>query len=347
MGFFISTFVLLIDKLVNLANLILSKGVNFLTVLRLFLYLIPSLLYLTIPMGFLMASLLTFGKLSEDNEIIAMRCSGISLYHIISPILLLSLMASILLVIYNNNFAPSLQFCFKKLYYEIIYKDPLLKFDEYTFTHIQNYQIYIERINKRKNELRGIIIYKKEKDLDLPTLIVAKSGRLFNPKSGVAVLKLKEGSIQKKDFVDPTKYERLFFQNYEIPLNLSRTRNFTFNKSIMEMESSKLQEKIKKLKNDNLPTATLEVWYYIRYAIAFTSFAFALIGIPLGIKSHRGKKSFGFGLSLILFFIYYLLLSVTLTLGERDILNPKLNVWIPNIVTGITGFILIYKTEKG
>ncbi|MCK5533949.1 LptF/LptG family permease [bacterium] len=347
MGFSISTFVLLLDKFVDLANLILSKGVNIFLVLRLFLYLIPSLLYLTIPMGFLMGSLLTFGKLSADNEIIAMRSSGLSLYHIISPILLLSLTVSLLLVFYNNNYAPRLQFSFKKLYYEIIYKAPLLKFDEHTFTNVQNYQIYIEKINKKKNELKGIVIYRKEKKSDLPTLIIAQSGSLLNPQKEVFTLKLKDGSIQKKDSKNPDKYGQLFFQNYEIPLNFSKTKDFSLNKSVLEMDSRELKEKIKTLKKDNAPTSSLEVWYYIRWAIAFTSFAFTLIGIPLGIKAHRGKKSFGFGLSLILFFIYYLLLSISLTLGERGFIDPRLDVWIPNIITGTAGFILLYKTEKG
>ncbi len=347
MGFFISTFVLLLDKFVDLANLILSKGVNIFLVLQLFLYLIPSLLYLTIPMGFLMGSLLTFGKLSQDNEITAMRSSGLSLYHIISPILFLSFTVSILLVVYNNNFAPQMQFSFKKLYYEIIYKAPLLKFDEHTFTNIQNYQIYIEKINKNKNELEGIIIYKKEKNSDLPTLIIAKSGNLLNPQKGVSILKLKDGSIQKKNSKNPTQYGQLFFQNYEIPLNFSKTKDFSCNKSVMEMKSNELKEKIRKLKNDNVSTSSLEVWYYIRWAIAFTSFAFTLVGVPLGIKAHRGKKSFGLGLSLILFFIYYLLLSLSLTLGERGLINPRLDVWIPNIITGIAGLVLLYKTEKG
>lgn len=96
------TFALVSGNFLKLSDLIVNKGVHFSTVIKLFVYLIPYLLSYTLPMSLLASVIIAFGKLSQDNEITALRASGISLYSIMRPVILLSVAVSLFSVFINN-----------------------------------------------------------------------------------------------------------------------------------------------------------------------------------------------------------------------------------------------------
>lgn len=343
LALFLFTFVLIMERIFDSINLLLSKGVSLSSVLSLLGYILPSILVYSIPMAILAGTLLCFGRLSSDNEIIGIQASGVSLYTIFYPVLILSLLVSISMVSFNQQVAPRSYSQFRKLYYEIIHKNPVLKLEERTFFEIKDYMLYVEKVKQKKGKLSGIIMYEMKKE-GFPTLITAQNGDMVSTEQQL-VFRLFNGSIQNKDKDDPNKYTITYFKNYDISLDLTQTPPPLATR-IREMEKSQLLKEIKKLKQENIPTRSLEVEYHGRKSIAFASFVFCLIGIPLGIKTRQKGKSIGFGLSLVLSLIYWFLLVEGIMLGEKGFTPPLLGVWIPNLIIGITGIGMIYRTAK-
>jgi len=343
LALFIFTFILIMERLFDSINLLISKGVSLSSVIQLLGYVLPSVLVYTIPMAILAGTLICFGRLSSDNEITAIQASGVSLYSIFSPVIILSLIVSIFLVSFNEKIAPRAFNRFRQLYYQIVQRNPILKLEERTFLEIEDYRLYVEKIKQKKGKLSGIIMYQME-EAGFPTLITAQRGNMVCNEQQV-LFRLFDGSIQQKDKYDPNKYSITYFENYDISLDLSQTPPPTA-KRIRQMEKSELLQEIRKLKQDNIPTYSLEVEYHQRKSLAFASFVFCLIGIPLGIRARKGGKSIGFSLSLGLFLLYWFLLVEGITMGERGIAPPLLGVWIPNLIIGIAGAWMIYKTAK-
>ncbi len=346
LGWAVFTFIVLMDKIFDLLGIFISKGIAFTTIVRLFGYIFPTFFPLTIPMAFLIATLLTFGRFSEDNEITACRSSGIKIIFLIQPILFISLLGSLGLIHFNKFIAPRLQNKFKDLYREILVKSPTLKLDNHSFTKIQNYWIYIEKIDHKKSKLKGIIIYRRE-DKGTLNQISAKQGTISATKENLT-FNLEKGSIEYFNPESLSHYNQIFFNNYTITLNLSASleqqkKNF---KAPREMTTEELLAEIQKMKEEKIPPTIFITEYQLRPALAMACFVFALIGTGLGIKIKRGGKSIGFGLSLIVIFLYYLFLIVGTTLAEKSILPPVIAVQLPNLIFGFIGTFLIFQFNK-
>src|SRR5579862_8005709 len=102
-GVAVFSFMLVLDKLFDMADLVLNRGASAWLVLKMFAIFVPTILPLTVPMAFLLASLVTFGRLSQDGEITAVRAAGISLWKISWPILGLAAIVSIMLLPFNRD----------------------------------------------------------------------------------------------------------------------------------------------------------------------------------------------------------------------------------------------------
>jgi lipopolysaccharide export system permease protein len=342
-GLAIFTFILLMDRIFDLTNLIVTKGVDINTVGTLLLYTLPFSISLSIPMALLMATLMAFGRLSHDNEITAMKASGINTYRIMLIPIIFALALSILMLFFNDVVVPASNYAFKKLYLNIIYKHPSIKLEEHTFVDLKDHRLYIEKINSKTSQLENIIIYKNSDN----TLITAARGNLSAGKDSLT-LDLHDGTIHSVDNKNPLGYNRVAFNDYAITLDLGDeiSQEKIAQKSIREMNTGELKTQIENFKKNNINTNVLSVELYQRTAIPFACLAFVLIATPLGIKTQRGSKSIGFGLSLILIFIYYMLLLLGITVGEKGWLPPLIAIWIPNLFMGVCGIIFMIKTAK-
>lgn len=342
-GLAIFIFILLMDRIFDLANLIITKGVSIYTVGRLLVYTLPFSISLSVPMALLMATLIGFGRLSQDNEITAMKASGINTYRIMMVPLFFALLLSIFMMFFNDSVVPSSNYAFKKLYYNIIYKHPIIKLQEHTFVDLKEHRLYIEKINPKTSVLENVIIYKNNED----TLITAARGKSKSHKGGIS-LQLEDGTIHTLNKENPLEYNRVSFNSYNITLDISTDisqRRIT-QKSIREMNRKELKTEIKKFKKQKINANSLLVELYLRSVIPFACLAFVLIATPLGIRTKRGTKSIGFGISLVLIFIYYLLLLVGITVGEKGWMPPLIATWIPNIFIGLLGVFFMIKTAK-
>lgn len=344
----IFTFILLMDRIFDLVNMVISKGVGLLVIGRLLSYTLPFTLTLSIPMATLLAILLALGRLNQDNEITAIRASGVSTLTIMRPLLIASCLLSLLSIYFGDRLVPATNHKFKNLYAEIIFKQPVLKLEEHTFIEIKDTKLYFDEINKNDSTFKGVIIYQKEKD-SLPLMIIAEHGNFRGDSQRGLVLTLYNGVRHLVDKNDLFKYNRIYFNSYMLSINMEQNaaQNAIRYKSLREMSKRELKAEIKRLREQKFSGSTIEVEYHMRNVISFACLTFALIGIPLSLRPKQTAKGLGWGLSIILISVYYLLLIMGVTLGERGLLKPGLAVWLPNIILGAFGLHLSHKVIRG
>lgn len=346
-GLMLFTIILLMDKILKLIELIVTRGVSFSQILMLLLFISPSFLIFTIPIAVLLGTLLTFGRLSGDNEITAFKASGMSLYQLFLPISIFSFCAYLLtsfLVLYG---LPLGNRGFKATLYQIAQSKADVDIKERVFNDaFDGLVVYVDKIPIQGKKMEGILIY-DERDRGKLNTIFAKEGFLIsNPNSQEVLLRLLNGDIHR---FDPRSnvYQKAQFDTYDLKLELAKIFTAIGRKlKDKEMSIGDIKEKIEKMKGTAEDPTPLKVELHKRYAFPFACIVFALIGVPLGIQPRRSGRSFGFIFSILILLAYYISLTASEILAVRQTIPPFLAGWAPNFLFGGLGIYLLLKVAK-
>lgn len=342
------TFVMLAGNIIKIVDMVINKGVQLSYILKLLFFLTPYLLSYTIPMAMLCATLLVFGKLSGDNEITAMKASGLSLYRITAPVLIVSLIFSIYSLYLNDRLVPKAHLEMRKTMRDIGLRSPAAYIEAGTFIRsFKDYIIFIYEING--NRLNNIRIYQPQKDKPTRTIVAAKGEFIPIPEERIVKLKLIDGTTEEPIPTDPTNFYKLNFKTYYMTLNLEKPKKTSKNikKKTKDMTFRELNEEMKNIKATGIADVSpLLTRIHKKIAMSFAGLAFVLIGLPLAIKTHRSEKSIGFGISLAILIVYWLLLATGNVCSIKKIMPPWLAMWLGNIIFITVGTLLFYKTAK-
>ena len=222
-GLMTLTIILLMDKIFKLIELIITRGTSVTHILRLLLFIAPSFLTFTIPMSILLATLLSFGRLSSDNEITAFKASGVSLYQLFWPILCLSVVAyfvTTFLVLYglpwgNRGFINTL-YVIAQTKADIDIKERVFNDD------FEGLVVYVDTVPTQGRKMQGVLIH-DEREQGKSNTIFSSEGYLFNdPKSHEVVLRLVQGEIHRLELKTQT-YHKIQFDTYDLKLELAKT----------------------------------------------------------------------------------------------------------------------------
>jgi len=219
LGFGVVTFILVMDMLFDYLDLIVNRGVAVGAVGQLFALSLGYIVALSVPCAVLVAVLMTFGRLSQDNEVTALRASGVNLGSVLIGPLLVSALLAAGLTLFNNYVLPETNHAFANLLIDIHRMRPTVKLQEGVFlTDLPGFNLLVQSVNGRTNEMRGITIYQINAD-GPPTTIMAKRGFLsYTPDGRTAVLELKDGEIHEipSDEGGARKYRRVVFKTHVI-----------------------------------------------------------------------------------------------------------------------------------
>jgi len=342
----LSFLMIIVGNLKKIADLVINKGVDIFSVAKLFLLMTPYMITYALPISILVAVLMSLGRLSSDNEIIAIRSSGINLFRLILPLITLGLILSLSLLLFNDRAASYAHFEYRKTLIRIGVKNPTAAFEEGVFINsFQKYVLFIYKVDQKRNRLLNVRIYEPQGD-DKPTrTIVAKGGEFITiPEKNSVKLKLIDGTSDEPDPNNPTNFYKLNFRTYFMNLNMADAqKDKRLEKKEKEMTIQELRSEIKRMKSLNINPAPLIVLIHEKLTLAFSCLIFVLLGAPLAIITRRREKSINIGIAILIIAIYYPLLIGCESIGMENHMNPALIMWIPNIIFGTLGTVLTYR----
>jgi lipopolysaccharide export system permease protein len=345
---FILTFVLLMGKILQIMDLMINKGISVFTMAKIIFFLLPSFMLFTIPIALLISILIAMGRLSADNEITALKTSGISLMQIYYPIAIASLITFIITIIVGYFLVPQSNFATKRLLFTVAQQNANIGIKEKVFnSDFKGFLLYAERIPVNKNYMEGVIVSDNRIIGEQNTILAKKAFLVSDPESMTVKLELENGSIHTVSS-DLKNYRKIDFNSYDIRLDLSTAlANLDeSSKSSTEMTMTELLEKMKKPGMDKAAIRELAIEVHKKFSIPLSCIFFGLLALPLGIKSHRAIKSWGFAVGIIVVSVYYLLRIGGEALVETGHLSPEIGVWTPNFIFAFLGIYLLYMANK-
>ena len=344
---FAMTMILYLDKFLFLAEMIVNRGVSFIEMVMMMIYISPAFFAITIPMAVLMASVVTFNQFSVNNEWVAMKSCNWSFIELMKPVLFFSLFAYFIANIVMFWAVPWGNQSYKVLVYDIIKNRANVDIQPNVFNRDFKNLILLVKEHHQNSQLKGVFIADTTNP-EAPQIITSEEGVIFpNPETLKIQLKLNNGTIHELSN-ERGDYQTLNFDRYDINLSLPDTERLEKKALIgnKELSYSKIKEKIKDMKAKGHPTSGPEVELSKKFSIPFTCLLFAILGAPFGIKSSRSGKSGSFGVTVAVIMVYYIGLILTQNLGRIGKIHAYTSVWIPNIILLSVVVYVVYKMQK-
>jgi len=347
MTIFISTFVGLIGVVSKLFRMI-SGGDGSDIMFYFVAYNMPKLLCYTLPIGILVATVLTFNRMSADNEITALRASGISLLQIISPVILLAIIISGISWWLNFNVAPEYTAKARVMAKSQAYKNPVMLLQPgKPFAMFPGYYILIG--GKKDTKIEDIHIYVQDKKGNLTQNITATHGEIsVDPVTQTMTLILEETTIAKIDPNNPKNIDRLLAGRWQQSFNYGKAANRK--PVVMKCKYMSLKQLLAwvsmttanggKLAHYRVEEFMIEL--HKRAAWSITPFTFILIAIPLGLQMARRETAAGLVGCVVVAALYYIpmvLFSETI----KPKYHPEYFMWGLNLGLQGLGIVLLWR----
>lgn len=339
LGIAVFTLILIMGRLIKLTELVVSRGVPLADVSRMIMYLMPSFLVFTIPMAFLLAVLLAFGRLSTDNEITIIKASGISLIQIMPPVLACALVATIFTLMASLIGVPWGNSAFKDISFKVLKQNVSATIREKVFwDEIPGMILYTEHYNDQRHTLQGVIIH-DGRNPERPMTIFARDGVVTGGSDSHALkLSLNSGSIHAAGKGE--EYRLVAFGEYIMTVG-SEDGGSILGRNEQDMSVTELRKQFASVSIPFQTRMKMMSEFHGRFAFPFASIVFAFIAVPLGIQNRRSGKSAGFSVSIGILLTYYLMLSFLRTLAEKGSVPPFIALWLPNMIFLGIGFYLL------
>lgn len=341
-------FVFLMTTMLKITDLVVNYRVGLATVARIMIYLVPSFMGFVIPMSTMMAILLAFLKMSNDNEIIALKAGGVSLYHLMPPVLLFCIMAFFSTVFMTVFGLPWGKNAVKEMLLDLNTSSYGALLKERTFNDgFKGIMIYVNKTDPKTKALIDVFVEDRNNRGTVITITAPRGQMIESPENDTFHMRLYDGFVNQVQLKDKSAHG-IRFETYDVRLNLSRARGAArgMMKRESEMSLTELRNHAKTAEQKDARYYSILLELHKKFSLPFACIALGIIAVPLGIQSKSAKRSFGIGLALIFFLLYYLMLSAGVVFGEAGIYPPILGMWVPNLVMGGLGVFLLVRSAN-
>ena len=363
MIFAISAFTVIslsVGVMFDLIRKIVEYGLPLLQALKALIYSLPSFLVLSFPMAVLLSTLLSYGKLSANSELLALKSLGITTSRIIAPAVAVSIFMTGLTFYFNDNLVPSSNklaestlrsgmgssFNKGKSRNNIIFTRKGSKIDATTNkpTKINTYTTHIFYASRFENNIMEEVTVLDFSRENLKQILTANNA-IFDKDNSSWIFT--DGSIVSTDSIGQTtsiKFKQYTYPFVEGPLDLAKVPKDASDMSLKEaLEAERIYKKIGNLKE----IRKIQVRIQEKFTLPCACLVFGLIGSILGSKSNlRSSKSQGFGLSVILILVYYIMSFVCSSFGVKGLLPPIIAAWFPVLISLGGGFYFLRNASR-
>ena len=382
------TFVLLLGNVMKeIIALLVSRQVTLGLVAKAIGLLIPFVMAYVLPFAMLTSVLLVFGRFSADQELTAVRASGVSLVSLVTPILLLSLGLCGLCALFNLWIAPECRNAYKNLIFQFGARTMTTLITEDRFIdEIPGMILYIRK--KNGEELEDIRIYNLKTN-EITERVSAATGKIvFDPEKQTISFELFDVLLEHRYEADPKDEENLIGPPVSIftegppievavttepdgvqhveppekapewqllkmgaytspPQDLAPLFRAERKPKLSEMNLGELIRERDERESQGISAMPVRVQIHRQLAFSFACFAFTLVAIPLAIQAHRRETSIGIAIALGLVMVYYAFIIVGDALETKEHLQPHLILWIPNFLFQTIGALLLHRANRG
>lgn len=332
------TFILLIGRLLKLIELVIARGVPLVQIAKLISLILPTFFELTFPMAFLLAILLGLGRMSSDQELLAMKALGIGPHQILWPVALVAFVIALVTLGLTMFVRPAANHALKKELYHIATTRIGSALKEKVFNDdFPKILIYVEEIIPPGDTVQGVLIVDK-RDPAREQIILGKVALIATDEETNSLrFKLFDGSVYETE-KNHQGFSRTQYNIYDFKLDLnelagSLNRNQAGPK---EMSLRQLNREIQQKLAQGNKAIPERVELQQRLSFGFIPVVFCLLGVALTLlpRSSRANRSWGFMLCFCWLLVYYLILSLGKALGDKGFLHPVPALWLPNIIVG-------------
>ena len=350
LGAGVLTFFLVIDRVYDLTDLVITKNVPFHLVMGLLAFMLPAFLGLTLPMALLVAVLIVSGRMAADMEVAAFKASGVSPLRLFRPFVLAACVVSAAVAFITLIAAPAASGAFQNQLFQILQTKATTGIKERTFTASFNQMVmYVEDISASQVALRGLLV-SDERDPKLSRVIVAKEGRLFtDTKKRRVTMRFIDGAVSETDAADARRFRLTAFSLYDLNLPLENPQSAAqrIEKPEKEMTLEQLRATVAELEPLGQIVTPFRVEIQKRFTLPVAALVFVTVGFPLGIRTLRGGRTLAMGSSLAIVVGYYVIHTFLEGLALRQRLPVTLAMWLPNALFGAAGLVLLYGATAG
>ncbi|MGZ4966689.1 MAG: LptF/LptG family permease [Chthoniobacterales bacterium] len=313
-------------------------------------YVLPFSLIFTIPWGLLTAILLVFGRLSAENELVALRSNGVSVPRICIPLAVIAIISTIVCLWLNVEVAPAAQYKVRRTIFDMATNNPMALFgSDQVIDQFPGRKIYVGK--KEGNKLENIIVFETN-DQSMPMRVThARTGTLEADLPNQQILMhLYSARYQQRDEKDPEDLRRMRdginMAEGTLPIGLHDL--YEKEKRRTGRSALSLEQLMEQLKTtvDLSERSASRTEISKRFSFPFSCLAFALMAVPLGITAHRRETSMGFLISLVVAFGYFLFVIAADALRARPQLHPEYLVWFPNVLFLVLGAFLFRRLAR-
>lgn len=343
--------ILFLGKLSSLLNVIFSFGIGFGDFSRISIYLLPNLLLFSIPMASTLGVIIAFTRMNDDNEVLALKAAGISLYHLLVPVITVAIFTTGLTALTSTILIPNSNVALKQIFYQLAREKIEKGIQAKEFSdNIKDVVIYVDQIDKETNQWQGVFI-SDQRNRQTPLTIMSQSGSLNADLNKMSVnLVLNNGSIHRND---STVSQTINFGSYNLKLPLTPGKPLQKGHK-NDLAPAELLDKAAELKtisnSEKNPerkthllgnSISLIIEFHKRFALPVGCLILTIMALPLALQSKPGRSKAGLPLGLFFFFIYYIMLSFAKSIAETSGLPLGPIMWSPNLVFAILTLLIV------
>lgn len=324
----------------RIAQYISKYGASAIIVVKLFVYSLPGVIILTFPMSTLLATLLCYSRLSSSSELTAMRAAGLSFYRLTAPVFITAFFISAFAMVFNETVVPAANEAYNDLIRYEIEGNTKPKSQEHLVLLEKSKDgigrlTYARRYDENTAAMQQVTVQEFENNLPVRIETADKAVRQDN---GLA---LETGAIQ--DITSPDSTRTMYFAQQYLP---SENNNApSQEKRSDEMTIRELKQAAAALPDGQRQKNIYLVELYQRAAIPTACMIFALIGAPLALSSPRAGSASGLGYSVLIIFLYYIVMTTGTAMGQNGTLPPAFAAWLANIITLVPGIYLLRRAS--
>ncbi|RKY38230.1 MAG: hypothetical protein DRP76_04810, partial [Candidatus Omnitrophota bacterium] len=325
-SFLFITLVMVLGNLVKLSDMVIRKGVSVIEAFKIFLFLTPYLISFILPLSLLLGTLLSLGRLASDNEIIALKVSGVSSLKILQFFIIVGIIFSLGLFILNDKIFPHFHYLYRKEAKNLKTKGIISFIEPGVFLeNFGNFILHIEDVNG--NKLKNIFIYMIQGG-KLSEVTFAKVGEFIIEEKKLK-MKLEDGFQDRINPKNPQEFYRLNFKVFFMELPITK-RPEKVDKKPQDLTFREIKKKIKHLKSLGIEPKDLILNLHKRISLSFSPLIFVILGFGIALNLKPRTKSVNFGIAFFCAGFFYLFLILAETFSQLANLPAFIGMWFPN-----------------